>query len=208
MGIGSKKQLAVLLSKLKVFEHPHLSLEQYPTDGEIAATILWDAHMQGEIDGKIIADFGCGTGILGIGALALGAKHVVFIEVDSKLFPLLIENLKMLEDQFGHDLSNYEIINGHIESFDRQVDLILQNPPFGTQEKHADMMFVKQAVKLAPIVYSLHKTSTQEYLKQWAQQSGVHIANIMHFDFPLKQSMPHHQKRIQRIEVSCFKFVS
>ena len=206
--VGSKKQLAILLSRLKVFEHANLSLEQYPTDGEIAATILWDAHMQGEIQDKHIADFGCGTGILGIGALAMGAKFVSFIEIDSKLFPLLVQNLKMLEEEYSHDLANYEIINGHIESFDKQVDLILQNPPFGTQEKHADMMFVKQAIKLAPLVYSLHKTSTEPYLKQWAVDNNVKIANMMRFDFPLKQTMAHHQKRIQRIEVTCLKFQS
>jgi putative methylase len=206
--LSSKQKLAVFLSKLRVFEVPVLSLEQYPTDGEIAATILWDAHMQGEIEGKAVADFGCGTGILGIGALALGAQHVTFIEIDPTIFPILMENLHFLEQELGEEYGNYEIIHGRIENYSTPVDLVLQNPPFGTQEKHADMIFVKQAISLAPVVYSLHKTSTEEYLKSWAQQNSARITTIARFKFPLKRTMPQHEKKMQHIEVSCLKFLS
>ena len=66
--IASKGALAVILSKLKVFTAPKVRVEQYPTDAEIAAEVLWQAHMKGDI-GKVSADLGCGTGILGIGLL-------------------------------------------------------------------------------------------------------------------------------------------
>src|SRR3989338_8397937 len=80
----SKSSLAIELSKLKVFESPKVRQEQYPTDSEIAASVLWNAYILGDLEGKVIADLGCGTGILGIGALLLGAKKVFFIEVDKK----------------------------------------------------------------------------------------------------------------------------
>ena len=74
----SKKELAILLSKLKTFDTPKTHLEQYSTDSEIAADILWFAYQNKDIEGKKIADFGCGTGILGIGALNLGANKILF----------------------------------------------------------------------------------------------------------------------------------
>ena len=92
----SKKQLAVSLSKLHVFERPAARLEQYPTDSEIAAEMLWFAYQRGEIEDRAVGDFGCGTGILGIGALFLGAKKVFFVDIDKNALKRLKENLLLL----------------------------------------------------------------------------------------------------------------
>ena len=70
----SQNRLAIELSKLKSFEKFNISLEQYQTPSDIAAKFLWWAYMQGDISHKVIADFGCGNGILGIGCLLLNAK--------------------------------------------------------------------------------------------------------------------------------------
>ena len=83
MGIGSKKAVTVVLSGLKGFESPKVRVEQYSTDAEIAAEVLWYAYMKGDI-GKVSVDLGCGTGILGIGLLALGSEKVHFIDSDQK----------------------------------------------------------------------------------------------------------------------------
>jgi len=204
--IGSKQRLAMLLSKMKVFDQPDTTLEQYPTDSEVAAAILWDAKMHGEIEEKLVADFGCGTGILGIGALALGAKRVIFIELDAKVFPALMANLHLLEQELKKEFSNYEIIQGNIENYHHPVDVVIQNPPFGTQEKHADLVFLKKALALAPVAYSLHKTSTIDYLRDWARANDARVTHEQNYDFPLKLTMAQHTKRIERIAVSCLRF--
>ena len=82
--IGSKSQLAVALSRLKGFAEPDVRHEQYATDSEVAGHMLWNAYMLGDIEGKVIADLGCGTGILGIGATLLGAGKVYFVDMDKK----------------------------------------------------------------------------------------------------------------------------
>ena len=204
----SKKELAVFLSKLKPFESPDADLEQYPTDSEVAASVLWNAYMDGEIEEVRIADFGCGTGILGIGALALGAKHVTFVELDPRVFPTLMANLYMLEEMTDTKYSNYTIVEGNIAIYDRPVELILQNPPFGTRMEHADMMFLQKAIKLAPIVYSMHKTSTLEHIRKKVEEFNGTIASEEKFDFPLKQTMKHHDSRIKRIDVTVIKITS
>ena len=206
--ILSKKQLAVLLSKMRTFERPDVQLEQYPTDGEVAADILWNAKMAGELNGRTVADLGCGTGILGIGALALGARHVTFLEVDPRTFPALMANLSKLEADTGKKYGNYEIVEGDAAAFDDRVDLVVQNPPFGTRERGADVEFLRVAMRAAPVVYSLHKTSTEEHLKRVVAGAGRHLAALTRYEFPLKQTMTHHEKRIERIETSCLRIVS
>lgn len=46
-----------------------------------------------------------------------------------------------------------------------KYDTVFMNPPFGTRKKGADVAFVESGLKLCTgAVYSLHKTSTREYL--------------------------------------------
>ena len=92
----TKKKLAIQISKLKGYEEADVRLEQYTTDSEIAAEVLWFAFLNNDIKNKIIADFGCGTGVLGIGALLLGAKKVYFVDVDKKILEICKSNSKDL----------------------------------------------------------------------------------------------------------------
>src|SRR3989344_9379113 len=95
----TKSGLAIELSKLKVFESPKVRQEQYPTDSEIAASVLWNAYILGDLEGKVIADLGCGTGILGIGALLLGAKEVLFVDSDEKALERAKNSLSKLRSE-------------------------------------------------------------------------------------------------------------
>jgi len=195
----TKKQLAIQLSKLKGFDKASIKLEQYPTDSEIAATILWNAFMNGEIQDKVVADLGCGTGILGIGALLLDAKKVFFVDVDREALNVLEENLKFLE------LEDFEIVCSDVSDFSEKVDLVIQNPPFGTKQRHADKKFLEKAFSISSLIYSFHKTSTRDFVKAVSNDFDFNIANEFEFSFPLKNTMQIHKKRQQRIEVSCFK---
>ncbi len=99
MEIDTKKQLAMILSQLKGFSSPKIKLEQYMTEGEIAAEIAWNAFYRREIEEKTVADLGCGTGILGLSTLLLGAKKVYFVDIDKDALAIAKENLKMLEEK-------------------------------------------------------------------------------------------------------------
>jgi putative methylase len=198
----SKSSLAIELSKLKVFDQANVSLEQYPTDSEIAATILWQAKMNNDIEDKIIADLGAGTGILGIGALLLGADYVYFVEKDEKAIEILKENLNNLNIE-----DNFKIINSEIQEFNKKVDLVIQNPPFGTKEKHADKLFLEKAFEITTKIYSFHKTSTKVFIEKISEDHNFKIKEQIDFKFPLKATQKFHKKRIENIEVSCFKLV-
>ena len=119
----TKSGLAIELSKLKAFEKPKIKSEQYITDSEIAADVLWFAYMKGDINGKIIADLGCGTGTLGIGALLLGAKKVFFIDNDERALEICRENAKKFTKKSV-------FLPKHIKEFDGKADTIIKKTPF------------------------------------------------------------------------------
>jgi putative methylase len=197
----TKKQLAIQLSKLRVFEKPKLSMEQYPTDSEIAADILWDAFMKGDLANKTIADLGAGTGILGIGALLLGAHHVYFVEKDLDAVMLLNQNLRILRNK------NYTVLSMDVSAFIEKVDTVFQNPPFGTKQAHADKPFMETAFRIATVVYSFHKTATDAFVRAIAGDFSFTVAETYHFVFPLRQTYSYHKKKLERIEVTCYRLV-
>ena len=156
----SKKELAKKLSYLEKFEKPIVKLEQYSTDSEIAAEALWFLHMHDEINGKIIADFGCGNGILGIGCLLLGAEKVYFVDKDKNALNIAKENFKKMK------LSNGIFANKGVSKFKNRVDTVIENPPFGVQEEHADRAFLDTAMKVSDKIFSFHKIESYDFLKK------------------------------------------
>src|SRR3989344_6785060 len=97
--IGSKKALAVLLSMLEGFKGPKVSVEQYTTDAEIAAEVLWEAFMKMDI-GKVSVDLGCGTGILGIGLLLMGKVRVYMVDSDEYALEVAKKNMKKVQSEY------------------------------------------------------------------------------------------------------------
>src|SRR3989344_3796063 len=95
----TKSGLAVVLSQLKKFEEPKVRQEQYFMDSEIAASVLWNAYLLKDIEGKTIADLGCGTGVLGVGALLMGARQVWLVDSDEKALETAKNNLSKVKSE-------------------------------------------------------------------------------------------------------------
>ena len=198
--IRTKKQLAVRLSQLEGFSKAKVSVEQYPTDPEIASDVVWEGGLLGDF-GKVSVDLGSGTGILGIGVGLLG-NSVVFVENDGDALEVLRRNLAKFGDGFES-----EVVDGDIADFRRQIDTVIMNPPFGTRQKHADKMFLEKAFSLADVVWSFHKTSTRGFVEAIAKDSGFVIERSIDYDFPLKKSMKHHTKKVEKVKVTAFRFL-
>jgi predicted RNA methylase len=203
----SKQTLAFELSKLKVFDDAKQNLEQYSTDSETAASLLWEAQMHNWIHGKSVIDLGAGTGILGIGCLLLGAKSVTFVEIDKDSISVLKENLKYIEENFEIE-GTIEIKNTdirHLSSEEIQnADVVVQNPPFGTQEKNMDSAFLEKAMQLADKIISMHKSVTEKFIEEFSSNHSFKIYRRFKFNYPLKMTLPHHKKKIERIKVTGY----
>jgi len=117
----TKRQLAKELENLSKFKQLDIKKEQYTTPGDIASQILWEAFMLGDIEYKKILDLGCGNGILGIGALLLGAKEVIFIDIDKEALDVCKHNVIELNndlDQNYNVLSKCEFIISDVNDLD------------------------------------------------------------------------------------------
>lgn len=192
----SKKQLEVYLSKLKQIKEPKVNIEQYQTPSNIAAEVLWTAYMSNDVKGKIIADLGCGNGILGIGALKLKAAKVFLLDIDQNAVLTTKENIKRFRSA--------NLLCQELKYFNKQVDTTIQNPPFGVQNEHADRPFLIKAMELSNKIYSFHKLESEDFIKAIAKDSNFILEHILKFKFPLKKTQKFHKKTIHEVKVGCF----
>jgi putative methylase len=198
MKIKSKKQLEIILSHLKDFKQPITELEQYSTPSSISSTLLWIAYQSGDIENKVIADLACGQGVFAIGASLLGAKFVYAIDIDKNAIEIARENARKIK--------NIEFINEDVSKFNKKVDTIIMNPPFGVKKPFADKNFLLVAFKNSNVIYSLHKIESEDFLKKIAEENGFSAQLIQKFDFPIKATMKFHRKRFHKFKVGLWKF--
>jgi len=126
----SKGQLALVLSKIKGFAEAKVSLEQYQTDSEVAASMLWNAFLLGDLQGKNIIDLGSGTGILGLGTMLLGASELSFTEIDKTALEICKNNYTQLKSEYSGDFTA-SFRTEDVSSTTGSFDIVVMNPPFG-----------------------------------------------------------------------------
>lgn len=180
-----KKDLEIVLSGLETFEKQHLDLEQYQTESHIAADLLWYAFMSGDIDKKVVADLGCGNGVFGIGALLLGAKKVLFLDVDGGAVKVARANVLAVERIIGKKL-NKLFSHSDVNKFGTKVDTVIQNPPFGVRKTHADKPFLLRAMRHSSRIYSFHKLDTARFVESFVKEEGWGVRLIKKYKFPLR----------------------
>ncbi|MBI5797308.1 methyltransferase [Candidatus Woesearchaeota archaeon] len=199
----NKKELEILLSKIASFDAPQSGLEQYATSSSIAADLVWNAFQNGHINEKVIADLGCGPGVLGIAALILGAKHVSFVDKDKKALAQVQKNISQMQGLLQRNFSCVFLLQD-VQEFQTKVDVVLQNPPFGVQEVHADQAFLLTAMHAAPVIYSFHKFSTQDFVEKFVQAEGYHVVSFYRYEFPIKKQQHFHTQAVKYIDAACF----
>ncbi|XP_058074288.1 uncharacterized protein LOC131223024 isoform X2 [Magnolia sinica] len=201
------KQLEGYIGNLNQFSNPKIDLEQYPTGAHIASRLLYTAENTfGDISGKVVADFGCGCGTLGIAGALLGAEHVVGIDIDSQ--SLEIASLNAADLELDINLIWCDIKN--LKWRGKIVDTVVMNPPFGTRKKGSDMDFLFMALKVASqAVYSLHKTTTRDHVRRAALRDfNAKSAEVLcELRFDVSQLYKYHKKKEVDIAVDLWRFV-
>ncbi|KAH3768003.1 phosphatidylinositol-3,5-bisphosphate 5-phosphatase [Pelomyxa schiedti] len=185
---------------------PVTKWEQYSTPPHLAAHILFTAeNSYGDISDRVVADLGCGCGILTVGSLLLESSFTVGIDIDSNALSVAQSNC----EEF--DITNVDFVQGDVVAgldFMRNrksFDTVIMNPPFGTKSKGVDMAFLASALKIAPVVYSLHKTSTREYILKKAEQLGARASVLAELRWDLGNTYKFHKKESVDIEVDFFR---
>ncbi|XP_029385888.1 rRNA N(6)-adenosine-methyltransferase METTL5 [Echeneis naucrates] len=204
------KELESCLQQVDVFEEPKILLEQYPTSPHIAACMLYTIHNTfDDIEGKLVADLGCGCGVLSIGAAMLDAGLCVGFDIDDDALGIFRRNAEEFEIS-NLDLLQCDLCSLEPDVYAQKFDTVIMNPPFGTKHNQGmDMKFLKAALTMAETaVYSLHKTSTRDHIQKKAKDWGAKMEVIAELRYDLPASYKFHKKKSVDIQVDFLRFSS
>jgi len=204
-----KKDLELILENIPSYSKPKLYLEQYTTPSSIAADMVWEAYIRGDVKDKVVIDLGCGTGRLAIASLLLGAKTVICLDIDSEIMNHLHSFIMQRIGINDIDTSFIElIVSDASRNSIRRADTVIQNPPFGIRSTTKDVDFLRTAFNIANKVYSLHRSNEDSriYLKNFAENHGFKAYIIKVYDFPIPQVHERHRRRIYYIKVDYWLF--
>jgi putative methylase len=189
-----RRELEVLLQRVRPHPRPRPGWEQYATPAPVAAEVLYFALGRGDIEGRRVVDAGTGTGILAIGAKLLGARVVVGYDIDEVALGVARENAAAL----GVDVL---WIRAEAASFVVPADTVVQNPPFGAQRRGADRPFLEAALRCAPVAYSFHKAETEAFVRRLVEARGGRVTDTLSVPFSLPHAFPFHRKVAKDVPV-------
>ncbi|MAV60578.1 MAG: hypothetical protein CND89_04440 [Marine Group II euryarchaeote MED-G38] len=197
------RKLAINLSNLENHSSKNIDLEQYSIEGDLAAKWLSDLISFGDLKkGFHVTDLGAGNGILGIGALLLGAEEVIFIESDPEACKIINKNIKLLEFQNRSKVYNMHIDNDNIPIID--TDLIITNPPWGRQKEKADKPFLQLILDNHKTAHILHN-SNATHISNFFLNEGWEVEKYGEADFLLPATYSHHKRQRDKTKAGFWR---
>jgi len=200
------KHLAIKLSKLTPHPCENVALEQYATEGDLASYWMLAVDQLDGFERSTVVDMGAGNGILGIGALLLGASEVVFVESDPTALEALEANIDSLDDELRARARILPATVGLDEVPLEGVDIIVMNPPWGVQREKADRPFLEAAfASKATSIHVLH-SDRATHLEPMAKEHGWWAETVLRTEFRLPATYEHHAQRKGKTDVKCWRF--
>jgi putative methylase len=196
------KRLEMTLQRVAGFSRPRPALEQYQTPAPLAARLLYHALMKGDIEGKVICDLGCGTGVLAIGAVLLGAASVKGVDVDQQAVDIACANAKLLDADVEFIVA--DVKDQNLPDVLGLCDTVIMNPPFGAQKVHADRPFIDLAISVAPVIYSIFNAGSTPFVKTYTT-GRAEIDERVGGVFAMKRTFSFHTQDIQEIGVEILR---
>ena len=195
-----RRKLEISLEGLAKPSNPDPRLEQYTTPADVAADLIWTALSFGDIQGKSVADLGCGNGVLGIGASMIGASSVKCYDIDQKMISLAKSNAELVNVQI-------EVAQADVSSVEGHFDTVVQNPPFGSQNPGADRPFLRTAIRVSDVAYSLHLAETTDFLLKFCSSQKAEVQHIKNYKFKIPFMFEFHNKPAEYIDVSLLRIL-
>lgn len=184
-----RSELVRLLEQVPPFPAPERRLEQVAAPAEAAATLLELADRLDGLAGRSVLDLGCGTGRLALGAAALGAGPVRGVDVDAGAIRIAREAAERL----GYPVA-FEA--GPVGAARPPAELVVMNPPFGAQRRHADRPFWERALSLARrSVHAFALADSRTFIARRAVARDAHVLETQPVAWDLPRTFAHHTQR-------------
>ena len=189
-----KKSLEMRLQEIPPLAHPNVSLEQYSTPANIGADVLFEAFTRGDVEGRDVLDLGCGNGMFAIGAALLRSRTSVGVDLDLSALIQARKNANGL----GADV---DFVRGDARRFSAKADTVIMNPPFGAQNRGADLPFLLTGMSVADAVYSIHMAETEDFLSRKVSDAGFRMDFQKRYKFEIPHMFAFHTKMKKNVEV-------
>jgi len=183
-----RSELVRAIERVPVPVRARAELEQVATPAEAAADLLLAAVRLDGLEGRSVLDLGSGTGRLAIGAALLGAESVVGLELD----PALVEVARAAAQSAG---VRVEFRPGDVTEWQRPAELVVMNPPFGAQRRHADRAFWDRALVLAErSVHAFALADSRTFIARRVVARGAQVLETQPVAWELPRTFPHHTR--------------
>jgi putative methylase len=159
--------------------------------------------MNGDLEGTV-ADLGCGTGVLALGARLLAddagiTQKVIGIDNDIKALKVARENAKTLG-------VHVDWVRSDVRDLCGRFDTVVMNPPFGAQEKGGDRPFIDKALETGRVIYSIHNAGSRSFIESYIKGRGV-ITDAVGLKFPMRHTFKFHRKEIALIDIELYRII-
>ena len=153
-------------------------------------------------DGCSVVDLGSGNGVLGLGALLMGASSATLVEVDEEASAVsagnaadlgLEEHVKIVRAEVGEDTLDIA-----------SADLVITNPPWGRQVERADRPFLDAILSAGVTAHVMHSAEAR-HIEPLFDDAGWTVERYGEADFALPAAYEHHARERGRTCVAFWR---
>jgi putative methylase len=201
--MSTRRGLERRLADLATFDDPRVDLEQYPTPADVAAHVLHDADLRGDLEGSVV-DLGAGTGVLALGAALRSPGRVIGVERDPDAIALARENERRIDAPVQVSWLLADVPRNPLCAGDATV---VMNPPFGAQRgnRGADRAFLSAASRIARVSYSIHNAGSESFVESFVADAGGEVTHAFEARLDLDRQFPFHTSDREKITVEVFR---
>jgi len=193
----------MLLSGLEPHPSNSIELEQYTTDGDLAARWLADVAAFGDLsEGCKVADLGAGNGVLGLGALAMGAGRAILVEADEAACDVTKSNAESMG--FADSAEVIQATFGSDPVDLGSADVVISNPPWGRQTPRADRPFLEAMIAAETPAHLLHSAEAS-HIRPLFEEAGWSTERYGEADFALPAAYSHHSRQRGRTRAAFWR---
>ena len=195
----------MLLSGLLPHPCDSVELEQYTTDGNLAARWLADISAFDDLtEGCTVADLGTGNGVLGLGALVLGAGRAILVETDQAACDAAKSNAESIG--FADSVEVIQATLGSDSVDLGSADVVISNPPWGRQTPRADRPFLEAMIAAVAPAHLLHSADAT-HIRPLFEDVGWAAERYGEADFALPAAYSHHSRQRGRTRAAFWRLV-